>query len=697
MSRRNVALFAAVAVVLACWPAAAGAEEGMWTLDNLPLKVLKERYGFEPSAEWLENVRLSAVRFMDGGSGSLVSSSGLVLTNHHVAMGQLQKMWRADHDYVGAGFLARTTDQEMPCVDMEANILVSTRDITADVQAAAKPGATPDESVRSRDAAKASIEKEANASTGLACEAVTLYQGGEYWLYCYKKYTDVRLVMAPERQAAYFGGDSDNFTFPRHDLDMAFFRLWENGKPAVTPHFLRWNPAGARDGDLVFVAGHPGRTERMLTYRRIEYRRDVTTPLHLEYCRRIIKDLLEHSLLGPEQARRGLATLFGYSNWLKSLEGLERALNDARLMERIRQQEQDLRAKVDANAEWNKAYGDAWHAIEQMEDSLRDQMRTRYWEDLIVWGPPSKLYTTALQIVLYARETPKPDAERLDGYHDSQLERLRFQLLSEEPIFEDFEAAMIASPLLLGLEVLPAGDPLRKEIESLGDVKAKAAQICKETSLASVDERSRLLDGGLKAVEASKDPLIVLARRMAGIAADNMQWWKTNVESVTVPQSERIAAARFAVFGKTTYPDATFTLRLAFGPVQGYPMNGTRAPAFTTLYGLFDRCLAFGNQGDWALPGRFFERRDKLDLATPVNFVAQADIIGGNSGSPVFDRDGALVGLIFDSNIEGLSGDIVFDPEYNRAVAVHAAYITEALRKLYDAAELLREIGGVGI
>jgi hypothetical protein len=686
---------AALAIVVAAvvWVRQGRADEGMWTLDNLPLEVLKQRYGFEPSAEWLEHVRLSAVRFMDGGSGSLASSTGLVLTNHHVAMGQLQKMSSAQHDYVATGFLARKPEEEIKCADMEANILMSVRNITAEVMAAVKPGAGAEESVRARDAAKAAIEKEGSTASGLTCEAVSLYQGGEYWLYCYKKYIDVRLVMAPERKAAYFGGDSDNFTYPRHDLDMAFFRLWEDGKPAVTPHFLKWNPAGARDGDLVFVAGHPGRTERMLTYRRLEYRRDVVLPQNLDYCKRTIRDLEQFSKLGKEQARRALDTLFGYSNWLKAMQGMDRAFNDIRLMSRIRKEEQEFRSRIDSSTEWHQKYGDAWSIIEKTYDAIQSEMRDRYWQDLIVWGSPSRLYSTALRIVLYVRETAKPDAERLEGFHDSDLERLRFQLLSDAPVHADFEAAMIASTLGLGLETLRSDDPVVKTLKPLGDIQKAAAALVEKTTLASVAERKKLLEGGVAAVDASQDPLVVLARSMATIAADNMQWWKAKVESVSVPQSERVAAARFAVLGRSAYPDATFTLRLAFGPVKGYPMNGTRAPAFTTLYGLFDRCLGFGNQGEWNLPQRFFDRIAKLDLSTPVNFVAEADIIGGNSGSPVMDRDAALVGLIFDGNFEGLAGDIVFDPESNRAVAVHAAYIVEALRKLYDAAELLQELG----
>ena len=520
-SGRGLVLLVVIAALGVIGAGAVRAEEGMWTLDNLPTKVLKEKYGFEPDAKWLEHVRLTAVRFMDGGSGSIVSARGLVLTNHHVAMGQLQKMSSAEHDYVSTGFLARKPEEEMACPDLEVNILQSMQDVTADVMAAAKDAENPQDAIKQRDARKASLETEGNERTGLKCEVVSLYQGGEYWLYCYKRYTDVRLVMAPERQAAYFGGDSDNFTFPRHDLDMAFFRLWENGKPAETPHFLKWNTAGAKEADLVFIAGHPGRTERLLTYRRIEYRRDLLTPQNLEYCKWTIKDIQEYSLLGEEQARRGLDTLFGYSNWLKALIGMQKALDDTRLMEKIRKDELAFRARIEANPEWKKAYGDAWALIEKVEDDLEAEMRVRYWQDLAIWGSPSKLMTLALQLVLYARETPKPDADRLEGYHDSQLERLRFNLLSEAPLHADFEAAMIGSTLRLALEKLPVDDPVVSALKPLGDVTKAAREMCGSTVLAKVDERRKLLDGGLAAIDASKDPLIVLARALGTIAADN--------------------------------------------------------------------------------------------------------------------------------------------------------------------------------
>ncbi len=693
--RIRLGLLACVVTLLtgAAWSDGARAEEGMWTFDNLPYQILKDRYGFEPDAKWLDHIRLASVRFMNGGSGSLVSPKGLVLTNHHVAMGQLQKMSTAEHDYVATGFVAHSPDQEIPCPDLEVNILQSMENVTDKMAKAVKKDASPEEAVKQRDAERARLEQEANQRTGLRCQVVTLYHGGEYWLYCNKKYTDVRLVMAPERQAAYFGGDSDNFTFPRYDLDMAFFRIWVDGKPAQTPEYFQWNIGGAQDNELLFVSGHPGRTERGLTYRQIEYRRDIRTSQILTYIDWIIAALKQYATLGDEQARRGLGLLFGFSNGLKAYHGIQTALEDTRLMKRIETNEQAFRAKIAANPEWSKAYGDAWDRIAAVYDALSNELQVRMWRDLSVGGSPSTLMSIAIELVLYARETPKPDGDRLDGYHDSELERLRFQLLSTAPIYPDFEIAMMAAAFSLGLDKLPAADPVVKVLKPLGEPTEAAKLLVEKTTLASVEERKRLLDGGLEAIDASKDPLIVLARDLATISADNQVWGRDRIDSVIVPASERIAAARFAVYGKSTYPDATFTLRLAFGPVQGYPMNGTQAPPRTTLYGLFDRCLSFGNQGEWKLPERFFQRQKDLDLSTPVDFVIQADIVGGNSGSPVINRDGELVGLIFDGNIESLAGSFVFDPISNRAVAVHAAYIVEALRKLYDAPEILTEIG----
>ena len=663
------------------------ADEGMWTFDNPPLKQLKERYGFTPTKEWLDHIRLSSLRFMDGGSGSFISPKGLVLTNHHVAMGQLQKMSTAERDYVATGFYARTLEEEMKCPDLEINVLVSMEDVTARVKAAIKEGMSDADALKARRAEIAKIEKESLDKTGLRSNVVDLYYGGEYWLYRYKKYTDVRLVMAPERQAAYFGGDYDNFTYPRYDLDMAFFRAYENGKPIESQNYLRWNPQGLKEGDLVFVSGNPGSTDRLYTYAQLEYQRDVHYPLILKYIDRYLKVLHEYAAKGPEQQRRSLGRIFGLENSKKALSGEYQGLLDKELMSRRKKGEDDFRKMVASNSEWQKAYGTAWEAIAQVLEKSRETFKQRFYRRLI-----SSYTGIAGAIVRYVSEVKKPDSERLPGYHESELEELRYNLFSPAPIYDDMEEVLLAAGLKWALEELGSNDQYLK-IALAGDSPENVARkIVSGSKLDDVKVRKALIEGGEKAVQKSDDPAIVMMRMLDPMMRESEKWVRDNIESVLTSAAEKLAKARFAAYGKTIYPDATFTLRLSYGGAIGYAMNGTIAPYRTTLYGLYDRATSFDNKGDFVLPQRFWDRKDKLDFSTPVNFVSTCDIIGGNSGSPVVNKEGELVGLIFDGNIESLVGRFVYDEAKGRAVAVHCAYMLEGLSKLYDAKDLAEEI-----
>ncbi len=677
----------AVAIAGLAWTPAARADEGMWTFDNPPVERLQEKYGFAPSRAWLDRVRLSSVRFMDGGSGSFISPTGLVLTNHHVAVGQLQKMSTADHDYVKTGFCAESPADEIKCPDLELNVLVSMKDVTQDIAGAAK-GLEGAKAIEARDARKAALTKEAKERTGHECEVVDLYQGGEYWLYCYDKYTDVRLVFAPERQAAYYGGDHDNFTYPRYDLDFAIFRVYDHGKPLHPPAYLPVNPEGATQGELVFVSGHPGRTHRLYTKAQLEFERDFVIPLIAEYFDRTIAALEAYSKRGDEQRRRALVRIFGLRNGQKAYRGMAKALRDPHTIETKARAESALRRAVASKPAWKERFGGAWDAIEGALRKYGPRLRQHYVERL--WG--ASLANKAITIVQLARQLQKPDAERLDGFHDAQLDRLKFNLLSPAPIYRDLEAVKLATAIRFSLAHLPADAPYAELLRALGDPDEAARKLCESTKLVDVNVRKALVEGGMAAVEKSDDPLIELARRLAPLEEKSERWRKDVYDAIVVPASEKIGQARFAVYGKHTYPDATFTLRLAYGVVHGYPMNGTLAPYRTTLYGLFDRALGFDDQGEWKLPERFWKRQSELDLSTPVNFVCDADIVGGNSGSPVIDRQGRLVGVIFDGNIESLAGRYAFDPRVNRAVSVHIAYVLEALRKLYDAAPLAAEI-----
>ena len=666
------------------------ADEGMWTFDNPPLKQLKDRYGFTPAQQWLDHIRLSSVRFNDGGSGSFVSPNGLAITNHHVAFGQLQKLSNAQKDYVRDGFYARTQAEELKCTDLELNVLMSMENVTARVQGVVKPGMTEKQALDARKGERARIEKESLDSTHLRSDVVSLYAGGEYWLYRYKKYTDVRLVFAPEQQTAFFGGDPDNFTYPRYDLDFALLRAYENGRPAATKDYLRWNAKGAADGELVFVSGHPGGTERGLTLAQLETQRDLIYPERLARNKRQLQAVRAYAARGPEQARQAADMIFGLENTIKAFTGEYKGM-DKNLFDKKRTEEADLRAKVASNPEWRRDYGDAWDAIAAATKRRRELFKLQQYRSI---SSGSELAGLARQIVVYVAEIKKPDSERLDGYHDSQLDELKFYLFSPAPIYPEFEGALLTQSLQDSLDQLGPNDPFVMAVLDGRQPAEVAAQTVRGTKLKDPAFRKSLVEGGAAALAASTDPMIVLARKADPYFRDLRKDYEESVESVLTSAGEKIAKARFAIFGKSIYPDATFTLRLTYGTVQGYPMNGTKAPSKTTFYGLYDRAASFDFKPPFNLMPRFMQRKDKIDLPTPLNFVASLDIIGGNSGSPVINQNGEFVGIIFDGNIESLTGNFEYIEETNRAVAVHSAAIIEALRKVYDAAPLADELIG---
>jgi hypothetical protein len=666
-------------------------DEGMWTFDNLPLNVLEATYGFKPTRQWLDHVRLSAVRFNDGGSGSFVSPNGLVLTNHHVAAGQLQKISTDKKNYLANGFYATTRAQEIKSPDLELNVLSSMDNVTERVRAAAKPGFTDEQALEARKAEMSRIEKESLDKTGLRSDVVTLYAGGEYWLYRYKKYTDVRIVFAPEAQMAFFGGDPDNFTYPRYDLDMALFRVYENNRPIKSPNYLKWSAKGAAAGDLVFVAGHPGSTDRLKTMAQLEFLRDVLYPISLATIERRLKVLRDYAARGPERKRQTTDFVFGLENSLKALSGEAKGLADPEIFAKKQREEREFRALIDKNAEWKAAYGTAWDDIARAQTRARDLYKPYRFRAL----RGSSLAGTAFNLVRYAEEITKPDAERLDGFHDSQLESLKFSLLSPAPSYPEMDMAVLADSLQQSADELGPDDPFIKAALG-GRSAADAAKIALSgTKVGDPAFRKSLVDGGKAAVAASTDPLIALARNVEPIIRATNKSFEDGVESVEAAAGEKLGRARFAAYGRSTYPDATFTLRLAFGTVRGYPMNGTIAPPLSTFYGLYDRAHSFGMKPPFNLTARFIERRPRVTLSTPLNFVSDCDIIGGNSGSPVINRQGELVGLIFDGNIESLIGNVVYNPVANRAVAVHSAGMIEALRKIYDAPALANELQGI--
>ena len=677
-------LCACMATLLAIGQAAA--DEGMWLFNDLPTKVLKERYGFEPTEEWTRHIMLSSVRFNSGGSASFVSSNGLVLTNHHVASDTLQKLSTPDHNYVRDGFLAQSEADEVKSPDLELNQLVAIEDVTERVNQAVAADMPATEASRARQAAMAEIEKESLDKTGLRSDVVTLFGGAKYHLYRYKKYTDVRLVWAPETQAAFFGGDADNFEYPRYCLDVALFRVYEDDKPVKIEHFLRYSKSGPVDGDLVFVSGNPGRTQRIFTEAALKYLRDKRMPYVLNLLRRWEVLLQQYSYEGNEQKRRARDELFGIQNSRKAYTGMLQGLQDPQFIASKGAQEKTLLKQIAANPKLKKS-ADAWKTIADVQTR-----RAELLGQSASFASQSTLYSIAEELVLMAAEDQKPSSERLREYRESARESLEQELFSPAPIYDDLERVKLADALSLFLEQRGGDDPLVQQVLDGKSPQERATELIEGAELKDVDARRKLAAAGVEGIAESKDPLIQLARLL------EPEYRRLREETEELEELERQAYAKIteasvAAEGTSGYPDATFTLRLAFGTVKGYVEGGKSLPPWTTLGGAFEHEAEHDAQGDWELPESWHRHKDELDLSTPLNFVCTADIIGGNSGSPVVNRDGELVGIIFDGNIQSLTADFFYSDEVARAIAVHSSGVREALLKIYGADRLVKELG----
>ena len=679
-----------LAAIFLATSGAAQADEGMWLLTRPPVKELKEKYDFEPAPAWLDHLQKSCVRI--GASGSFVSPNGLIMTNHHVGHRQIEKLSTPDRNLLETGFYARTREEELKCPDMDVEILWSIADVTERINTAAAPDAPAAEAFSARRKAMTRIEQEAKEKTALEYQVVTLYHGARYHLYGYKRYSDVRLVMAPEKSVAYFGGDRDNFEYPRFDLDMCFFRVYENGQPLQCEHYLRWSRAGAADGELTFVLGHPRRTQRLYTVDHLKFLRDVDIPAELSsVCQRevLLSVFAERS---DENARIAAGASFGSQNRRKSLLGIYAALLDPQLLASKRADEEKLRAAVAADPQKKAQWGDAWDRIASAERSYGEFYRRRSALQGRVLS--SDLFRIATTLVRLADELPKSNTERLREYRDSELESVYMDLYSPAPIYEVFEIERLSSGLMLLAEQLGGDDPLVVKALDGQTPRTRAEQLVSGCTLKDIAVRKRLATGGKEAIAASRDPLIALARLIDPEVRAIQKRYENEVESVERESYARIGAARFAVLGEDVYPDATSTLRLSFGPIKGYQEEGRKVAPFTTFAGLYQRSQEQHAQPPFALPKRWLERKERLNLDTPLDFVCTADIIGGNSGSPAVNKAGEVIGLIFDGNLQGLAWDIAYSDTQGRAVGVDSRAIIEALRKVYDADALADEITG---
>ncbi|HEX8772354.1 MAG TPA: S46 family peptidase [Pyrinomonadaceae bacterium] len=674
----------------------ARADEGMWPFNNVPKEELKRRYGFVVTDAWLRKVQLSSVRFNNGGSGSFVSADGLVLTNHHIAEDTLGKLSSGEKDYMRDGFLARTRAEEAKAPDLELNLLVSIEDVTERINRAVKPGMSAAEANAARDSELKAIEDESNKATGLRSDVVTLYQGGQYNLYRYKKYTDVRLVFAPEAAIGFFGGDTDNFEYPRYNLDMALFRVYEGGRPLKVENYFAWSKQGARENELVFISGNPGSTGRLDTVAHLEFLRDVGLPFQLKWYNNRLAALRKYGAQGEEQARRAEPEVLSIENALKLWRGQQEGLSDKSIMAKKVKEEEALRRLIASDPKKREMYADAWAAVARARKALASYERERRFLESTTGyrtaGFQSTLFDLARKLVRLAEENTKPNEERLPDFTDASRETLELSLYSPAPIYNDFEKAKLAASLAFMRDELGANNPLVRKALGGKSPEARAAELVDGTKLRDVEYRRQLAAGGVKAISDSTDPMIVLARSVDADARAVRKRYVDEVEGVERDSYAKISRALFEINGTKMYPDATFTLRLAFGPIKGYEENGKRIPAFVDFGGLYRRAAEHNNQIPFRLPERWLDKKSALDLKMPFNFVAALDSTGGNSGSPVINRDAQIVGLLFDGNIQSLIGDYVYDETQNRSVCVDSRAMIEALRKVYGAGEVADEL-----
>ena len=665
------------------------ADEGLWLFNQPPRELLRERYGFDATPKWLEHLQKSSVRFNSGGSGSFVSEDGLMISNHHVGADALQKLSTPQKNYLHDGFFAHTLAEEVKCLDLELNVLQSIEDVTARVNAAIPKGADAATAFAARRRVIAQIEKESLEQTGLRSDVVTLWLGGAYHLYRYKRYTDVRLVFAPEQQIAFYGGDPDNFEFPRYDLDICLLRAYENGKPAHVENHLRFSRDGSKEGDLVFVSGHPGRTNRSLTLAELEELRDQVMPFRLSTLKREEVLLSTWSARNAENARRAREDLFTVQNSRKAYDGRLAGLLDPEMVQTKAREEADFKSKLAGRPE----SAEALNAYDKIAEATKVLSRQAVPHAMIETrrGFNSQCFEIARILLRAGEERPKPNGERLREFSESRRASLELALFSEKPIYTDLETLTLADSLTLLAETLGATNALVQQVLAGKSPHDRARELIAGTNVRDVAFRKRLYEGGAAAVAAANDPMIELAR-IIDPEARALRKEAEAQDEIRQQGHAAIERARVATFGKSGYPDATFTLRLSIGTVKGYEEDGKPVPPFTTFAGLYQRAAEMKNRPPFDLPPLWEKGKSALDLKTPLDFVNTCDLIGGNSGSPVLNRAGEFVGIIFDGNLQSLPWDEQYSDKQGRSISVDSRGILEALTKVYRAKDLAREL-----
>jgi hypothetical protein len=668
-------------------PALARADEGMWTFNNFPKAAVEKAYGFKVTDAWLQNVQLASARLAQGCSASFVSERGLVMTNHHCAHSCIEQLSTKEKDFVKSGFYAATAADEVKCPELEVNQLVAISDVTARMAKATEGKSGRDFFVAQRGE-QAAIEKECQTADTLRCEVVSLYRGGIYNLYRYQRFQDVRLVFAPEFAIAFFGGDPDNFMFPRYDLDVSFLRVYQGGKPAAMKNWFRWSAAGAKDGELTFVSGNPGGTNRKLTVAQLEYQRDTVLPERLVAMAELRGKLTEYANRGPEQARTSNATLFYVENGLKALTGRLEALQDKPFFESKVKAEAEFKAALARDPATAARYLPAFDAV---AGAVADQKKIRRQLEFKEKLSGGELLGLARTLARGAAERAKPNAERLREYSDAALPQLTQGLFSPAPVYPEFEIFELAHAFTRMREKLGPDDPFVRKVLGQKSPVELATELVKGTNLADVAVRKKIWEGGQAALDAAvkTDPMLAFAVSIDPDGRAVRKIYEDSIQPVLVKNQELIAQAHFAIEGTSAYPDATFTPRLSYGAVKGYEQDGKQVAPFTTLAGAYDR--ATGRQ-PFALPKSWLDAMGRFDVKTPFNMVTTNDIIGGNSGSPVINARGEVVGLVFDGNIQSLGGDYGFDPAVNRAVSVTSSSLLVALQRIYGAQRIVDEL-----